>query len=67
MRERIDEARRGQLGEACLAAREKHLGDQPDDITKSQLEQQAANAGIGGASSMSRDELESKLEEEAEI
>ena len=66
-RERIDETRREELGKAFLATREKHLGDQPDDMTKSQLEQQAANAGIDGAGSMSKSELESKLEEEAEI
>ena len=67
MRERIDEARREELGKAFLATRKEHLGDQPDDMTKSQLEQQAANAGIDGARSMSKSELESKLEEEAEI
>lgn len=66
MRERIDEAKREQLGKAFLAEREKHLGDQPDDITKDQLEQQAANVGMSGASSMSKDRLESKLEDEAE-
>lgn len=66
MRERIDEAKREQLGKAFLAEREKHLGDQPDDITKDQLEQQAANVGMSGASSMSKDKLESKLEDEAE-
>lgn len=66
MRERIDEAKREQLGKAFLAQREKHLGDQPDDITKDQLEQQAANVGMSGASSMSKDKLESKLEDEAE-
>ena len=66
MRDRIDEAKRNQLGEAFLSTRERYLGDQPDDITKGQLEQQAANVGMGGASSMSKDELETKLEGEAE-
>ncbi|WP_436700555.1 hemerythrin domain-containing protein [Nocardioides sp. BYT-33-1] len=66
IRERIDEARRAELGEAFLAAREQHLGEQPADITKAELEQQAANAGVGGASSMSKDELSDTLEEQAE-
>ncbi len=67
MRERIDETRREALGEAFLAAREEHLGDQPADITKDQLEQQAANAGVSGAASMSKDELKNTLADEAEI
>ncbi len=66
IRERIDAARREELGEAFLAAREEHLGDQPADITKDQLEQQAANVGVSGASSMGKDELASTLEEQAE-
>ncbi|WGY04219.1 hemerythrin domain-containing protein [Nocardioides sp. QY071] len=66
MREHLDEARRAELGEAFLAAREEHLGEQPADITKAELDQQAANAGISGASSMSKDELQQTLEAEAE-
>lgn len=66
MRERIDAARREQLGEAFLAVREQHLGDQPADITKADLEQQAANVGVTGASSMPKDELADKLAQEAE-
>ncbi len=67
IRRRIDDARRQQLGEAFLATRERHLGEQPDDITRSQLEQQAVNVGVAGASSMTKGELEDKLEEEAEL
>jgi hemerythrin superfamily protein len=66
MRERLDEARRAELGEAFLAAREEHLGEQPADITKAELDQQAANAGLSGTSSMSKDELKETLEAEAE-
>ena len=66
MRERLDEARRAELGEAFLAAREEHLGEQPADITRAELDQQAANAGISGTSSMSKDELQGTLEAEAE-
>jgi len=66
MRERIDSARREELGEAFLAAREDHLGDQPADITKADLDQQAVNAGVSGASSMTKSELGNKLAQEAE-
>ncbi|MBM0126410.1 hemerythrin domain-containing protein [Pimelobacter simplex] len=66
MRARLDDARRAELGEAFLASRQEHLGEQPGDITKSELEQQAANAGISGASSMDKDELKKTLEGEAE-
>ncbi|MBM7520028.1 hemerythrin domain-containing protein [Nocardioides nitrophenolicus] len=66
MRERLDETRRAELGEAFLAAREEHLGEQPADITKAELDQQAANAGVPGASSMSKSELKQTLEDEAE-
>ena len=54
--ERLDE-----LGEAFLASREEHLGSMPADITKDELEQQAANANIGGASAKSKDELAQDL------
>lgn len=66
MRERLDEARRVELGAAFLAAREQHLGEQPADITKAELDQQAANAGVSGASSMGKAELKRTLEAEAE-
>lgn len=65
LRERLDEERLAQLGQAFLAERERLLGDQPTDITKAQLEQQAANLGVEGASSMSKDELAAALEEKA--
>lgn len=67
LRERIDDAGRNQLGETFLATRARHLGDQPDDITKDQLEQQAANIGVPGASAMTKSELSDKLEDEAEL
>lgn len=66
MRERIDSAERDQLGAAFLAAREKHLGEQPDDITKAQLEQQAANVGLSGAASQTKADLKENLEQQAE-
>lgn len=59
--ERIDEARRAELGDAFLAARAEHLGDQPDDITKADLEQQASNAGITGVSDLDKAGLQQEL------
>jgi len=66
MRENLDEDRLDVLGQAFLTSRETHLGEMPADITKSELEQQAANAGVTGASSQSKDELASTLRAEAE-
>lgn len=61
----LDDQRRADLGEAFLRVRQEHLGDQPDDITKSQLQQQAANAEIGGTAGLAKDELQDKLRDEA--
>ena len=55
-----------QLGEAFLTARAAHLGDMPEDITKADLEQQAANAGISGATSQSKSGLKETLQQAAE-
>jgi hemerythrin superfamily protein len=65
IRERLSEERRLELGEAFANSREKHLGEQPDDITKGQLLQQAANADIDGVSGLSKDKLQEKLRDEA--
>ena len=67
MRENMEPARLDELGQAFLDARREHLGDMPDDITKDQLEQQAENVEMSGASGMSKDELKSNLEDEAEM
>lgn len=67
IRDQIDEARRAELGAAFLAAREENLGDQPADITKADLEQQAANISLSGASAMSKAELKDELADEAEL
>jgi hemerythrin superfamily protein len=67
MRERMDGDRLQELGERFLAARSEHLGDQPDDLTKAQLEQQAANIDLAGATQKSKDALKSELEDEAEL
>jgi hemerythrin superfamily protein len=67
MRERMSEDQLNEIGERFLAARAEHLGDQPDDMTKSQLEQQASNIDLDGASSKSKDELKRELEDHAEL
>ncbi|HUR13231.1 MAG TPA: hemerythrin domain-containing protein [Mycobacteriales bacterium] len=54
------------LGEAFLASREEHLGEQPVDLRKQDLLQQAMNAGLPGAWEMSKDELEKALSARAE-
>jgi hemerythrin superfamily protein len=67
MRERMSTDDLTELGERFLAARAEHLGDQPDDMTKSQLEQQARNIDLEGASSMSKEELKGELEDRADL
>jgi hemerythrin superfamily protein len=67
MRERMGADELNEIGERFLAARAEHLGDQPDDMTKSQLEQQARNIDLKGASSKSKEELKSELEDHAEL
>jgi len=61
LRERIDESRRGELGAAFLASRQEHLGEEPIDLRKQELLQQAMNAGVPGAWQMSKSELEKAL------
>lgn len=61
MTERLDDSRRAELGEAFMASRAEHMGEQAGDATRDELLQQAKNAGIEGASSMTRDELEKAL------
>jgi Hemerythrin HHE cation binding domain len=66
MRENLDAGRLDELGQAFLRSRAEHLGDMPEDITKGELLQQAANADVSGASGLSKEQLKSKLEDEAE-
>jgi hemerythrin superfamily protein len=66
LRERLSDARRAELGEAFASSREQHLGEQPGDITKDELSQQARNAGVSGASTLSKDELAEKLKAAAQ-
>ena len=66
LRNKLSDARREQLGDAFLGARADHLGEQPGEATKADLEQQAQNIGMTGASDMGKSELKSELEDEAE-
>jgi hemerythrin superfamily protein len=62
MRERLDDARRAELGKAFAESREQHLGERPGEATKEELLRQARNAGLSGASGMSRDQLAKALQ-----
>lgn len=66
LRERLDAKRLAQLGEAFLASRQDHLGDQPLDLRKHELLQQAMNAGVPGAWEMSKEQLEKALSARAD-
>jgi hemerythrin superfamily protein len=66
MRQRLSDGRRAELGEAFASSRKQHLGEQPGDISKEELTQQARNAGIQGASSMSKSDLAAKLKASAQ-
>ncbi len=65
MRDGLSTERRDELGTAFLAERAKHLGDQPEDITRDELRQQAANMEVSAPSGATKDELQEKLREEA--
>lgn len=66
MRTRMEAAELDRLGERFATARAEHLGEQPGDITREQLEQQARNIDLDGASSKTKDELATELKAEAE-
>ncbi|RZQ63890.1 hemerythrin domain-containing protein [Amycolatopsis suaedae] len=61
MRERLSDERRAELGKAFAASRASHLGDRPGEQTRDELELQARNAGVTGASSMSKEELQREV------
>lgn len=65
--ERLFDERREQLGEAFVASRKQHLGEQPGDMTRDQLAQQAANADISGTAGLSKDKLEKKVQSQADL
>ncbi|GGO92034.1 hypothetical protein GCM10011584_27520 [Nocardioides phosphati] len=65
MRGGLSDERRAELGAAFLATREQHLGEQPEDITRDELRQQAANMDVPQPRGTTKDELQQKLREEA--
>jgi hemerythrin-like domain-containing protein len=66
MRSNLSDERRTELGEAFVASRKQHLGEQPGDMTREQLAQQASNADISGTSGLSKEQLQKKVQSEAE-
>jgi hemerythrin superfamily protein len=64
MRARLTDERRTELGRAFLASRAEHLGDQPEDITKQELERQASNAEIS-VGDRTKAELQAELRRHA--
>ena len=61
MRAGLDDERRAELAEAFLSSRAEHLGSSPEDITLAERQTQAANAGIDGRSSKSKDQIAEDL------
>lgn len=62
MRQRLQQSRREELGKAFAASRAMHLGDVPGQANREELLVQARNAGIEGASSMSKEQLVKELQ-----
>jgi hemerythrin superfamily protein len=63
MRERIDDERRRQLGDAFASIRAEHLmtGD-ASQLSRDELRQQAKNVDLPGRSQMSKEELSKQLQ-----
>lgn len=66
LRDDFDADRQEELREAFLSVRGERLGDQPQDITRDDLRQQARNVELEGASELDKDELKEELNQEAE-
>jgi hemerythrin superfamily protein len=66
MRDHLSPDRLAELGEAFMVARAEHMGDRPGEATRDELLQQAQNAGIEGAASMTKDQLDKELRRRAE-
>jgi hemerythrin superfamily protein len=66
MQQNLPSERLDELGRAFLAIRQQHLGAEPGEKTKEEMLQQANIAGIAGASSMRKEELEKALQQHAE-
>ncbi|GAA1684492.1 hypothetical protein GCM10009830_34790 [Glycomyces endophyticus] len=65
MKSRLDDARRTELGAAFAASRAAHLGDRPGEATRKELEMQARNMNMSGASDMNKARLERELKKQA--
>ncbi|WP_238164598.1 hypothetical protein [Kribbella pittospori] len=50
-----------ELREAFVVSRKQYLGEQPGDMTRDPLAQQASNADISGTSELSKDKLQQKV------
>jgi hemerythrin superfamily protein len=66
MREGLTVERLQELGDGFAKSREQHLGETPDNISKSELQRQAENIGLEGASGKSKSELQSELAKHAD-
>lgn len=63
MRERIDDERRRQLGDAFVSVRARHLmAGNANQLNRDELRQQAENMNVPGRSQMSKDELAKQLQ-----
>lgn len=65
LKQSLDDERRMELGKAFADSRARHLGEMPGEATKEELQWQAHNVGLAGASGMSKAELAEKLQAEA--
>jgi len=62
IRRRLDDKRRAALGRAFAASRAEHLGDRPGEASRQDLLVQARNAGLTGATTMTKQELTRQLQ-----
>lgn len=67
MRSNLSEQRRAELGDAFAASRKQHLGEQPGDMTRDELSQQAKNADIPNTSNLPKDDLEKTVQKHADL
>lgn len=65
MTAQLDQARRQKLGAEFADSRAEHMGDRPGQPSKAELELQAANVGLTGASAMDKDQLVKALKASA--
>ena len=62
----LADSRRQELADTFVQSRAEHLGDLPGEATKDELLQMAENVELTGASSMSKQQLDQKLKEQAQ-